>query len=129
MEEQSGQGAGSPVTGGFIANQGARVIISGRVYTSTGGAARYHNWAQQDTTTEPEDATTTQPERTAMGLEVAHRIDITMKESEPLADDVREYEVFIDGKRVWSGLGEDRASALLEAITEAAGESEELPDR
>jgi hypothetical protein len=38
------------------------------------------------------------------------------------------FELVIDGKTVWSGMGNDRADALLDAIMTITGEAPEIPD-
>ena len=108
------------MTGGWVGGTG-RVIASGRIYTSTGGAPRYG--------TEPQSAAaddiTVQPEVTEMGQEVEHVFAIS--ESVPVGGDVRHYEMSIDGEIAWSGLGEDRVQALVSAIVTALGADEEPP--
>ena len=61
-----------------------------------------------------------------MGLEVAKTFMI--RESEPVQNEVRQYELWIDGELTWTGMGDDRADALLQAIISATGETNETPD-
>ena len=67
-----------------------------------------------------------EPRTTDMGQKVVNTI--TIYETEPLAGSVRLYELEINGQVKWSGAGDDRADALLEAILAATGEADELPD-
>jgi 2-keto-3-deoxy-6-phosphogluconate aldolase len=64
--------------------------------------------------------------RTSMGLEISKTFVI--KESEPIENKIRQYELYIDGQLVWTGIGDDRADALLQAIISATGQGEETPD-
>ena len=66
------------------------------------------------------------PTTTSTGLEVEKTF--TIKESGPVAGDIREWELDIDGKVVWTGMGDTRADALLNAILFAVGEADDLPD-
>jgi hypothetical protein len=123
MTEMRGEGnvdAGGAIQGSSISGRG-RVVIGGRVYSSQGGAPRYG--AQRPGS---ESETTTEPETTSMGQEVEHAIEIY--ESVPLEGDIRQYDLRIDGVLVWSGAGDDRVDALLDAIAAATGQSEEPPD-
>jgi len=38
------------------------------------------------------------------------------------------YELLVDGKLAWTGMGDNRADALLDAIMSATGDDPELPD-
>ena len=73
------------------------------------------------TVTRPADSN-----RTSMGLEVSKTW--TIRESEPIGSDVRQYELHIDGQLKWSGIGNDRADALLQAIISATGQADETPN-
>jgi hypothetical protein len=64
--------------------------------------------------------------KTVMGIGVEKTF--TIYESEPFAGEVRMYELRIDDKLVWTGQGDDRADALLNAILAATGDDDELPD-
>lgn len=64
--------------------------------------------------------------KTIMGIGVEKTF--TIHESEPLAEEVRLYELRIDDKLVWTGQGDDRADALLDAILAATGGADELSD-
>jgi hypothetical protein len=64
--------------------------------------------------------------RTSMGLEISKTFVI--HESEPIENQVRQYELRIDGQLVWSGVGDDRADALLQAIISATGQADETPN-
>jgi hypothetical protein len=66
------------------------------------------------------------PKLTGMGFEVAN--SFTINESEPVAGPVREYELLANDKVVWTGMGDDRADALLEAIAQVTDQGNELPD-
>ncbi len=66
------------------------------------------------------------PKTTSMGLQVTKTF--TINESEPIDGAVREYELFIDDKLVWNGMGDDRADALLEAIMRVAHQEPEIPN-
>src|ERR1022692_3182732 len=68
----------------------------------------------------------TDPKTTSMGIEVDKTF--TILETKPIEADVRQYELLIDGESVWSGAGDDRVDALLEAIQAATGQSDELPN-
>jgi len=68
----------------------------------------------------------TDAKTTSLGQEIA--TTITIYETEPLAGNVRHYELEINGEIKWSGAGDDRADALLNAILAATGQDEELPD-
>jgi hypothetical protein len=61
-----------------------------------------------------------------MGFEVAKTFVIN--ESDPVQGAVRQYELWIDGELKWTGMGDDRADALLQAIISATGEADEPPD-
>ncbi len=63
---------------------------------------------------------------TSMGFEVAKTFMI--HESDPVQNEVRQYELWIDGELQWIGMGDDRADALLQAIISATGEANEIPD-
>jgi hypothetical protein len=67
-----------------------------------------------------------EPRTTSIGEEIA--TTITIYETEPVAGDVRHYELEINGEIKWSGMGNDRADALLNAILAATGQEDELPD-
>jgi len=74
---------------------------------------------------------TVAPERvpaitTNMGVEVDKTFVIY--ESKPIEGGIRQYELHIDGKVVWTGMGDDRVDALLTAIQSATGEADDLPD-
>jgi len=74
---------------------------------------------------------TVAPERgpadtTSLGVEVDKTFVIY--ESKPVEGDVRQYEREIDGKVVWSGMGDDRVDALPDAIQVATGQADDLPD-
>jgi len=71
-------------------------------------------------------ATRSEPKLTSMGFEVAKTF--TVNESEPVDGAVREYELVVDDKLAWTGMGDDRADALLEAIAHVADQGDELPD-
>jgi len=50
-----------------------------------------------------------------------------INEYEP-TNGITPYELVIDGETVWSGMGNDRADALLDAIMTITGEAPEIPD-
>jgi hypothetical protein len=66
------------------------------------------------------------PKLTSMGFEVAQ--SFTVNESEPIDGTVREYELIVDDKLTWTGMGDDRTDALLEAIAHVTDQGDELPD-
>jgi hypothetical protein len=66
------------------------------------------------------------PKLTSMGFEVVNTF--TVNESEPIDGPVREYELVENDKVTWTGMGDDRADALLEAIAHVTGQGNELPD-
>jgi len=68
----------------------------------------------------------TESTHTEMGLEIVTAFVI--RETEKLDQEDRQYELFVDGELVWSGQGNDRAEAVLEAILAAAGQSKEPPN-
>ena len=68
----------------------------------------------------------TKPKTTSMGLRIEKTFEI--RESEPIGDGVREYELRIDDELVWTGIGDDRVDALLQAIMAATGQADEPPD-
>ncbi len=117
IQGQGNVGAAGPVQGSWISGQG-RVIAGGRVYSSQ--LTMRQRWFQ-DLGVPAERA-----ERTDMGQEVEHTFVIY--ESGPMDGGVRQYDLRIDGEPVWSGAGDDRVEALLEAVMAATGESDELPD-
>jgi hypothetical protein len=92
------------------------MIIGGRVYSSQHTSGRFSR---------PQPPPATEP-KTVMGIEVEKTF--TIHETEPFAGDVRLYELRIDDKLVWTGQGDDRADALLDAILAATGSDDELPD-
>jgi hypothetical protein len=71
-------------------------------------------------------ATRSDPKLTSMGFEVAK--SFTVNESEPIDGAVREYELVVDDKLTWTGMGDDRADALLEAIAHVTDQGDEIPD-
>lgn len=71
-------------------------------------------------------ATRSDPKLTSMGFEVAN--SFTINESEPVAGPVREYELLANDKLVWTGVGDDRGDALLEAIAQVTDQGDDLPD-
>src|SRR5262245_16654937 len=66
------------------------------------------------------------PRTTSMGLQVKKTFEI--HESEDIGSNVRQYELRIDGEVTWSGMGDDRVDALLNAIMAATDESDGPPD-
>ena len=68
-----------------------------------------------------------EPRITSLGLEIAKTFEVY--ESEPIEGAVRQYELRIDDELAWTGVGDDRASALLEAILSATGQADELPNQ
>lgn len=93
-----------------------RVIIGGRIYSSQHTSGQFRG-VRPGPVAEP---------KTIMGIEVEKTF--TIHESEPLAGEVRLYELRIDDKLVWTGQGDERAGALLDAILAATGDDDELPD-
>jgi Lsr2 len=71
-------------------------------------------------------ATRSDPKLTSMGFEVTKTF--TVNESEPIDGAVREYELVVDDKLTWTGMGDDRTDALLEAIAHVTDQGDELPD-
>jgi hypothetical protein len=71
-------------------------------------------------------ATRSDPRLTSMGFEVAKTF--TVNESEPIDGAVCEYELVVDDKLAWTGVGDDRTDALLEAIAHVTDQGNELPD-
>jgi hypothetical protein len=67
-----------------------------------------------------------EPETTSLGLKVEKTFEI--RQSEPVADGVRQYGLRIDGKLTWSGMGDDPVDALLDAIMKATGQSDDPPN-
>ncbi len=61
-----------------------------------------------------------------MGVEVDKTF--TIYESQPVAGEVRLYELWIDDQLAWNGAGDERADALLDAIISATGGDKKLPD-
>jgi hypothetical protein len=74
----------------------------------------------------PTVTTRSDPKLTGMGFEVAN--SFTVNESEPIAGPLREYELVENDKVVWTGVGDDRTDALLEAIAHVTDQGDELPD-
>jgi hypothetical protein len=72
------------------------------------------------------EATRSDPKLTSMGFEVAKTF--TVNESEPIDGTIREYELVVDDKLAWTGVGDDRTDALLEAIAHVTDQGNELPD-
>jgi hypothetical protein len=68
----------------------------------------------------------TEPTHTEMGLEIV--TTFVIRESEKLVDGFRQYELLVDGEVVWSGMDDDRAGALLEAILAATGQATDIPN-
>lgn len=93
-----------------------RAIIGGRVYSSQHTSGQF---------TRPEPAPQAEP-TTIMGIDVEKTF--TVNETEPIAGGVRLYELYIDGQLKWSGAGDDRVDALLDAIQAATGDDEQPPD-
>jgi hypothetical protein len=81
---------------------------------------RAYNPGMQDTVIRSE------PKLTSMGFEVTKTF--TVNESEPIDGAIREYELVVDDKLAWTGMGDDRADALLEAIAQVTDQGDELPD-
>jgi hypothetical protein len=90
-------------------------IITGRVYSSQQQAS--------GTGLQPAPADSD----TVMGVaRVENTIEI--RESEAIADKVRLYNAFVNGKEIWSGAGDDRVDALLEAIQAATSGGGDVPN-
>ncbi len=68
----------------------------------------------------------TAPKTTSLGLQITKTF--TIHESEPVEGSVRQYELLIDDQLVWSGMGDDRADALLEAIMRIADQEPDIPN-
>jgi hypothetical protein len=92
----------------------------GRAY-STGNPGMQDHSGIQDVAQRTET-----PKLTSMGFEVTKTF--TVNESEPIDGTVREYELVVDNKLAWTGVGDDRTDALLEAIAHVADQGDELPD-
>jgi hypothetical protein len=71
-------------------------------------------------------ATRSDPKFTSMGFEVTQ--SFTVNESEPIDGAIREYELVVDDKLKWTGMGDDRTDALLEAVAHVTDQGDELPD-
>jgi hypothetical protein len=69
------------------------------------GVGRAYNPGMQDT------ATRSEPKFTSMGFEVTKTF--TVNESEPIDGAIREYELVVDDKLAWTGMGDDRADGGL----------------
>lgn len=98
-------GSGNMALSGRTYRTGGQIMRSGRLFTVPQPAA--------------------EPKITIMGQEVA--TTITIYETAPLAGGVRLYEMEINGEIKWSGEGDARADALLDAILTATGQADELP--
>jgi hypothetical protein len=85
------------------------------------GVGRAYNPDVQDVAQRSET-----PKVTGMGFEITKTF--TVNESEPIDGAVREYELLVDDKLAWTGMGDDRADALLEAIAQVTDQGNELPD-
>jgi hypothetical protein len=94
--ELSGEGRLTP--GGHV-HGAAR--LSGEGHLTVGGTVRIAG-----VITPPRE-----PKTTSLGLKVEKTFEI--RQSEPIADSVRQYELRIDGELTWSGMGDDPVDALL----------------
>lgn len=92
-----------------------RLIVGGRVYSSQHTSGQFRG--RPYPTTEPE---------TIMGIKVEKTF--TIRESEPLSGETRLYELHVNGKLAWSGAGDDRVDALLDAIQAATGDDGDPPN-
>lgn len=107
MAELSGEGH---LTGG-------RMIV-GRIYSSQHTSGQFRGSGLLPSPAEPD---------TVMGVAGVENT-IVIRESEPIAGKIRLYDAFVNGKEVWSGPGDDRVDALLDAIQAATGDDDGVPN-
>lgn len=99
----------TPVTGGFV---GGRTYSTGRLMRSSRFFA-----------VPPQPASAPKTDFEGLGLVKSFVIN----EFEPIEGSIP-FELVIDGKSVWFGMGDDRADGLLKAIMKITEQEPEVPD-